>query len=170
MPSSWTHAMSAVAVGALVLPSAPPRVWATVAICAVLPDLDAIGRPFGRGDLEWLGGHRALTHSLSASIVLSLAATVYLRRGVAAVGPLATMWAGLFLACASHGVLDAFTRYGEGITFLAPWSWTRYRAPWQVLAGLASDFALFVLAGVVARFAMQRRGWSIPWFLGPKPT
>ncbi|MBC7894537.1 MAG: metal-dependent hydrolase [Cytophagaceae bacterium] len=159
--------MSAVAVGALVLPSAPPRVWATVAICAILPDLDAIGRPFGRGDVEWLGGHRALTHSLTASLVLSLAATAWLRRGAGAAAPFARLWIGLFLACCTHGILDAFTQYGSGIAYFAPWSWTRYRAPWLVLSGLWSDFAIFVVAGVVARIVIMRRGWRVPWALVP---
>jgi membrane-bound metal-dependent hydrolase YbcI (DUF457 family) len=154
--------MSAVAVGALVLPSAPPRVWTAVALCAILPDLDAIGRPFGRGDLALLGGHRALTHSLTAAAVLSLGAAYFLRRRSGASITLVPLWAGLFVATASHAVLDAFMRYGEGIAFLAPWSWARYRAPSPVLSGLASDLALFLTAAVVARVAIQLRGWPVP--------
>ena len=154
--------MSAVAVGALVLPSAPPRVWTAVTLCAILPDLDAIGRPFGVGDLAFLGGHRALTHSLSASAVLSLGAACYLRRRAGTSISMVALWAGLFVATASHAILDAFTRYGEGIAFFAPWSWVRYRAPSPVLSGLASDLALFVAAAVIARVSIQRRGWHVP--------
>ena len=165
MPSSWTHAMSAAAVGALVLPSAPPRVWTTLAVCAILPDVDAIGRPFARPDVEFLGGHRALTHSITASIILSLVATAYLRRGTGAIAAFLPLWAGLFLSIATQGLLDAFTRYGEGIAFFAPWDWTRYRAPWQPLSGLVSDSILFIFAGIIARVAMQRRGWVVPWLL-----
>lgn len=162
MPSSWTHAMSAIAVGALTLPSAPPRVWTVVAVCAVLPDLDAIGRPFGHGDLAIIGGHRALTHSLAASALVSFVAALYLRRRAETFSALPPLFLGLFAAAATHGLLDAFTRYGEGITFLAPWSWTRYRAPWPIMSGLWSDTALFVAAAVIARVVIQRRGWPVP--------
>ena len=45
-------------------------------MCAVIPDIDAIGRPFygAAGDLEWLGGHRGFTHSLTFAALLGLLA------------------------------------------------------------------------------------------------
>ena len=36
------------------------------------------------------------------------------------------LWLYLFLASASHGVLDAFTNGGLGIAFLSPFDTTRY--------------------------------------------
>ena len=160
--------MSAVAIGALLLPAAPPRVWTTIAVCAVLPDLDAIGRPFHRGDIELLGGHRALTHSLVAFAVLGLVSALLLRRQDQSPFPFGRMWAALFVAIASHSVLDAFTEYGSGITFFAPFSWARQRSPWLPLSGLVSDTALFVVAAIVARIVIARRGWPVPRLLTPR--
>lgn len=157
--------MSAVAVGALLLPTAPPRVWTVLAVGAALPDLDAIGRPFGYGDLDFLGGHRALTHSLGAAALFGVAAATLLLRRVPATVPWTRLWAALFLALASHGVLDAFTSYGQGVAFLAPWTWQRFRSPWTPLGGFASDAALFLCAAVVSRSVMRRRGWPLPRWL-----
>lgn len=156
--------MSAVAVGALLLPTAPPRVWTVLAVCAAIPDLDAIGRPFAHGDIALLGGHRALTHSLSAAAVLGIAATtVILRSAPSPLWP--RVWAALFLAIASHGLLDACTSYGQGIALFAPWTWQRFRLPWTPLGGFASDTALFLLAAVVARSVIRQRGWPQPRWL-----
>ncbi len=105
-------------------------------LCAVLPDIDAVGRPFGWGDLAFLGGHRALTHSITFALLLGLT--------VAAVAFREARWqerrpriaAYLILATASHGLLDAFAGYGEGVEFLSPFSAARYTAPWRPLLGL----------------------------------
>ncbi|MCA8967543.1 MAG: metal-dependent hydrolase, partial [Planctomycetes bacterium] len=40
----------------------------------------------------------------------------------------------LFLATASHGLLDAFTDGGLGIALLAPFSSMRWFAPWRPIA------------------------------------
>lgn len=40
----------------------------------------------------------------------------------------------LFLATASHGLLDTLTDGGRGIALLAPWSGERFFAPWQPVA------------------------------------
>src|SRR5947207_10154757 len=69
MPSSIGHALVATAIGAPLAPAAPTRrYWIAGVLCAVLPDLDAVGHPFGWGDLGFLGGHRALSHSISFKI------------------------------------------------------------------------------------------------------
>jgi membrane-bound metal-dependent hydrolase YbcI (DUF457 family) len=34
-----------------------------------VPDLDASGRLWGSGDVQWLGGHRAFTHSVVFAVV-----------------------------------------------------------------------------------------------------
>jgi hypothetical protein len=42
------------------------------AVCAIVPDVDAIGRPFygAGGDLEMFGGHRGFLHSLTFATLL----------------------------------------------------------------------------------------------------
>jgi membrane-bound metal-dependent hydrolase YbcI (DUF457 family) len=137
-----------------------------VGLAAVLPDLDAIGRPFGGGDVMWLGGHRAITHSLTFAAGFGALLLVGMRGSVQSVPGRIRLWLALSLAIASHGGLDALTMYGEGIEFLAPWSSARYWAPWRVLGGgiIRDTIAFFVLYGV-ARTVMSRRGFSLPRFL-----
>ncbi len=49
-------------------------------------------------------------------------------RGVAGLTR-AGAWTCLFLATASHGVLDAFTNGGRGVAFGAPFNWSRHHFP-----------------------------------------
>jgi inner membrane protein len=56
---------------------------------------------------------------------------VLLRRTRTAGQSLARLWLFLFLATASHGVLDAMTNGGLGVAFFAPFSDTRYFFPWH---------------------------------------
>ena len=83
--------MTAVALAAVLVPKpVPSRFWITVAVCAVLPDVDAIGRPFGWGDLEFLGGHRAFSHSLVFAASVSLVVVAFLLPSRSGSGALAT--------------------------------------------------------------------------------
>ena len=128
MPSVFSHAAAGLALGSLFWrPGIPARVWMLGAICAALPDADAIGFRFGvaYGDVF---GHRGLTHSLAfaaalgAVVVLALPAhPTPISRG--------ELWLYLALATASHGVLDAFTNGGLGVAFFAPLDNTRYFFP-----------------------------------------
>jgi inner membrane protein len=164
MPSSWTHAMTAVAIGSVVAPRPVPRgTWGVIAILAIAPDLDAIGRPFGRGDVEFLGGHRALTHSLTFTLVVTLVVFAWLRRRAAGEPSSWRLWLALFLATTSHAVLDAFTQYGSGIQFLAPWSTERFASPWRPIRGFfLLDTLIFVLAFIATRLVLHRRGIPVP--------
>jgi inner membrane protein len=47
--------------------------------------------------------------------------------------PRPVVFAVVFLAGASHGVLDAMTTGGHGIAFFAPFSNSRYHLPWEVI-------------------------------------
>src|SRR5688500_684011 len=106
MPSSFAHGFAALALGAAILPRPIPRRLAITGVaCAVLLDLDAIGRPFGHGDVMWLGGHRALTHSVFFSVIVAGLLTV-LWKGLAS-GVHAPRWrifAFLASAMIAHGV------------------------------------------------------------------
>jgi inner membrane protein len=168
MASSWTHAVVAVAIAAPLVPiTTRPRVWAAIAIAAILPDVDAIGRPFSHGDLEFLGGHRALTHSLTFAALVSSAIVAIWFRGGRSRARL-TLWLTIALAVASHSALDALVAYGEGIQFLAPWSVQRYASPWRPLGGgLVGDSLLFLVSYVVARYVLRRRGFALPRWLDP---
>lgn len=116
----------------------------------MLPDLDVIGFRFGvqYGDF-W--GHRGFTHSLVfAAILAGAVAAVVFRRGPSGIERF-TLFAYLFLATASHGVLDAMTNGGLGVAFFSPFVNRRYFLPWRPI--LVSPIA-------VTRFFSQR-GYAI---------
>ena len=100
----------------------PRRLLLAGAVAAMLPDADVVGFEFGiqYGDLL---GHRGFTHSLLFAAVLGIAGAILSPRH-RALG-----WLYLFLATASHGLLDALTDGGLGVAFFAPFDLTRYFFP-----------------------------------------
>lgn len=151
MASAFSHAVAALSIGACFYrPQIPKRVWIAGVMCAVAPDLDVIGFRFGirYGDF-W--GHRGFTHSLVFAAVLSgVVALVAFRRGVSRIARL-PLFAYLFLATASHGVLDAMTNGGLGVAFFSPFDNRRYFLPWRPI--LVSPIA-------ITRF-FSARGYAI---------
>ena len=139
MPSSVAHGLTAVALGTLFYPAERARLYTAAAAGAVSLDIDAIGRPFGLGDLYWLGGHRALTHSLAFAAVLAALLVLAACRGAEWRGRRLAAWGYFALALAVHGALDALTTYGDGVMFLAPFSSWRYKAPWQPFHGILPE-------------------------------
>ena len=120
-------------------------VWGAAACCAVLPDADVVGFALGiqYGDLL---GHRGLTHSLPFAAGLSaLVLAVGVRTDGRRLPAQLAVWWYLFLATASHGLLDALTDGGLGVAFFAPFGSTRYFFPVRPLAvspiGIASFFS-----------------------------
>ena len=149
MPSVFSHAVAALGIGTVFFGrQAPARVWTLGALCAALPDADVIGFRFGvrYGDLL---GHRGLTHSLAfAAVLATLAAPLARSRN----GPgLGKLWPYLFLATASHGLLDAMTDGGLGVAFFAPFERARYFFSFRPIA--VSPI------GVGAFFS--QRGWEV---------
>jgi inner membrane protein len=99
-------------------------------VCSIIPDLDVIGFRFGirYGDF-W--GHRGFTHSLLfAAILAGVVAIGGLRQDGDEIGRF-PLFVYLLLATASHGVLDAMTNGGLGVTFFSPWDNSRYFLPWR---------------------------------------
>ena len=85
-------------------------------------DLDVIGFGFGvRYEDFW--GHRGFTHSLCFAAIMAFCLTwtiMYNREHKKIIACY------LFLAIASHGVLDALTNGGLGIAFFSPFENSRY--------------------------------------------
>src|SRR5580698_1687907 len=131
MASPFSHAVAALSIGTCFYrPEIPKRVWVAGVLCSVAPDLDVIGFKFGihYGDF-W--GHRGFTHSLVfAAFLAGVVAVVLFRRGASGIGRSA-LFAYLFLATASHGVLDAMTNGGLGVAFFSPFDNRRYFLPWR---------------------------------------
>jgi inner membrane protein len=127
MPTVFTHAVVGAAISTLGRP-ASARLGLAAAACAVAPDLDVI--PFWLG-MRWghVLGHRGITHSLAFAAILAgvMTATAFRAPGRGRRG----IWLVLFVATASHGVLDAMTDGGIGIAFFAPFHDGRYFLPWR---------------------------------------
>jgi inner membrane protein len=115
MATIYTHAV--VGLGLARMCSVRPMpwaYWALAAILPILPDLDvfssaAYGAPLG---------HRGITHSLALAVAVGMLA------GLATFRYFRVKW---WLLCsllaaiiASHGLLDAMTKGGEGIPFFWP--------------------------------------------------
>ena len=161
MPSSIGHGLAAAAVTRALWPhNQPRRLVLTAVLSAVLLDVDAIGRPFGLGDLMFLGGHRALIHSLPFAALLGTTLVLAFYRRAEFNGMRPRIWIAIVLAVATHGVLDAFTTYGAGVMFFAPFSDARFKAPWLPFRGVLPEIvgiwvpALFFLA--ILRFRAMR--------------
>lgn len=131
MASAFAHAAAGAALWPLFrTQAARPWTWAAGATLAAAPDLDVIGFRFGikYGDLL---GHRGLTHSLFFALTIGLLIGWLLTRRSATAREHLQVSVYLFLATASHGLLDAMTNGGLGVALLAPLESARYFFPWQ---------------------------------------
>ncbi|MBD2767986.1 metal-dependent hydrolase [Hymenobacter sp. BT664] len=127
MASAFGHAFLGATLGKLLLPDRRHwPAWVVAAGCAALPDVDAVGYKLGVA-YDSLWGHRGLTHSLLAAAVVAVVGVGLGQLFRAAHRPPPGRLAALlFLATASHGVLDAMTTGGLGVAFFSPWDQHRY--------------------------------------------
>ncbi|HEX8427557.1 metal-dependent hydrolase [Hymenobacter sp.] len=157
MASVFGHTALGATLGVLLLPERRHwRWWVLAAACAFLPDADVVGFKF-QVPYAGLWGHRGLTHSLlAAAIVASVLVGLHSWRRVTQAPGLARLWLLLFLATASHGVLDAMTTGGLGVAFFSPFDPQRYFFPFRPIQvspigirNFAGQCALRVLASEV---------------------
>jgi inner membrane protein len=143
MASVFSHTVAALGIGACFYRAGTPkRVLLLGAACSVIPDLDVIGFHFGilYGDF-W--GHRGFTHSLLfAALLASAVVLLAFRQAVPGLSRLG-VWTYLFLATASHGLLDAMTDGGLGVAFFSPFDNTRYFLPWRPIRVSPIDVTRF---------------------------
>jgi len=150
MPSIFSHGVAALGIGACFYrPEIPKRVWIVGALCSALPDLDVVGFGFGVHYADFWG-HRGFTHSLLFAVFLAGVAALGLRNGVGGL-TVASLWLYLFLATASHGVLDAMTDGGLGVALFSPFDTTRYFLFWRPIRVAPIGVGRFFTA----------RGWEV---------
>jgi len=152
MPTVISHALVPFTIAIAAGPARiPPKVALTGMALAMLPDLDVIGLSFGVPyDSVW--GHRGAMHSLAmgAILVSAIAALVpALRKG----WPVPF----LFLAVASHGLIDTMTDGGRGVALLWPFDVTRYFAPWRPIRVSPIGARFFTARGMAT--AMSELQW-----------
>jgi inner membrane protein len=133
MPSAFTHAAVGLALApAFWRPGAPRRLWLCGALAAAAPDLDVLGLAAGV-DYGAPLGHRGFSHSLVFAALLAAALVPVAARA----GPgfsRGRAWLYLFLATASHGLLDMATDGGLGVALFAPFSAARLFFPFRPIA------------------------------------
>jgi len=157
VPTIITHAL----VGAAIAAAGQPRpisgrLCASAAVCAALPDLDvvAFAMNVSYGNLM---SHRGLSHSVVAAAALATVVTIGTRgAGV----PWGRAWTLLFLATASHGLLDMCTDGGRGVAILSPWDTTRYFFPWRPIAVSPIGVRFFSHRGLTVLASEIRWVWS----------
>ena len=131
MATIISHAVAAAGIAALFpARSLKPRVWIAGAVVSMLPDADVVGFRFGIAYGDVLG-HRGFTHSLVFAALLAAVATFVLFPTARAAVHRGLVCGYLFLATASHGILDALTNGGHGVAFFAPFENSRYFFPFS---------------------------------------
>ena len=116
------------------------------AVGAAIPDLDGVGFWLGV-PYESIFGHRGFTHSLVFAALFATAGLLAFR-GERYADIRARVWIYLFLATASHGMLDAMTSGRRRVAFFAPFVNDRYFFPWRpILVSPMSISRFFTAAG-----------------------
>lgn len=156
MASAPTHVVATAAIAAFFhKPRVPWHLWFVGAVLAVAPDLDVFAPrvPVAYRDLV---AHRGLSHSLLMAAVVSLLIVMLFYRDAWPLKP-TRVWLFLFLAMASHGLLDALTKGGLGVAFFAPFSPKRYFLPWRPLAVSPLSIQAFLTSRGVAILLNEMR-------------
>jgi inner membrane protein len=131
VPSIVAHVWPALAaVPALRRPEIPPRLFVLGALCTIVPDADVAAIPLGVPYGHVLG-HRGLSHSIAFAAFFAGLLTLTAFRAAPPGFPRGFAFAYLFLATASHGLLDAATNGGNGVAFFAPFDDGRYHLPFR---------------------------------------
>ena len=128
MPTIFSHPAVPLALGiGLGKKFVSRRLLLAGVAASILPDLDVVAFSFGI-PYEHEFGHRGFSHSFFFAAIVALLGACAHRSLDSSCG---IAFGFLFLATASHGVLDAFTNGGLGIAFFWPWSDERYFARFQ---------------------------------------
>ncbi|MBJ6109821.1 metal-dependent hydrolase [Hymenobacter sp. BT523] len=166
MASAFGHVALGATLGKLLLPHRRHwPYWVAAALCAALPDVDSVGYRLGV-PYDSLWGHRGLTHSLLAAAVVAAVGTLLgqlARPGRRpAPGRLALL---LFLATASHGLLDALTTGGLGVAFFSPWHPERHFFPFRPIRVSPISIRAFLGLKGLRVLASEARWVGLPCLL-----
>ncbi len=137
-----THAGIGLIAAAPMLNSRPELALGLVA-GSVLPDLDALGRVFGKR--AFLRSHQTWSHAIPVQGAVSVLAGV-LTSACGAAGPL--LGAGLFAGLVIHTLLDFSNTLG--VTLLAPFSLKRFCLEWVFFI----DACVLMLTLIMAGFSL----------------
>lgn len=131
MPSAFSHAFAAYVLGKTTKRENLLKLILVGAICAAIPDLDAIGFYYGIPYDSFLG-HRGITHSILFSLLLAfLVVFVFYKREKPFSKKYTALVLYFFLATLSHPLLDMLTNGGLGVALFAPFTNERYFFPFR---------------------------------------
>jgi inner membrane protein len=148
MASLLTHPIVPLAAATIVGRRIVPLGLVTIGVVfAALPDLDSVGFHFGIPYGSQFG-HRGCSHSLAVAAIVAALVVPFARALQAR--PIA-VFSFLFVAMASHGILDACTDAGRGVAFFWPWSDER----------IFFGFRPIEASPLSARRFLSARGWQI---------
>jgi inner membrane protein len=117
----------------------PKRIWWLAPLCAAIPDLDSAWGYRMPGSDSWLA-HRGITHTPVFAVFLAAVMVKVAFPHLDSRTQRWRLWAALFLATVSHGVLDALSTYGPGIPFFFPFSTERYVFPWRPISASPDSY------------------------------
>lgn len=171
MPSVFSHAIAAYAIGKVLPPTGAEdlrgarKLLITGMVCATIPDLDAIGFWYGV-PYESLWGHRGITHSFFFAFILAFVVMLTLFSSEKAGSKsYIVKWFYFFLATASHPVLDAMTNGGLGVALFTPFDDTRYFFPYRPINVSPISISRFFTDRGLAVFKSEFTWIWIPSFL-----
>ncbi len=155
MPTIFSHAAVPIAI-AIGTRRIPRRLLVAGVVASIIPDLDTIGFRFGVAYAHEFG-HRGFTHSLVFAFALAIFAALFapeLRT------KRMTAFTFIFIATASHGLLDMFTNGGLGIALFWPFTDVRYFFPLRMIdVSPISLHGFFGQAGIRALKSELRWIW-----------
>lgn len=157
MPTVMTHAVVGLGLGRLFTSRRmPPLFWLLAGALPMAPDLDVLAFRLGV-PYEVPLGHRGFTHSLAFALLAAAPAAALTFRRLAV--PFAD-WCGLlFVAVASHGLLDACTNGGLGVAFFWPLDDRRFFFPWHPIEVSPIGLGFFSSRGAGVLMSELRWVW-----------
>lgn len=131
MPTIFSHAIFAGVTGKSFLKK-PVSFWFWVltALCAMIPDADAIGFLF-RVPYDNMFGHRGITHSFLFAVLFGILVALFVHKYLQTGLPLAALIVFFSSATFSHPLLDMLTNGGLGVALFAPFNNERFFFPWR---------------------------------------
>lgn len=149
MPTIFSHAIFAVVTGkAVTEKSVSYWFWFLTAVCAIIPDADAVGFAFGI-KYNSLFGHRGLTHSIFFALLfgsfIAFLVHKFLLTGISFV----KLFVYFLLATFSHTFLDMLTDGGLGVALFAPFSNERFFLPWRPIEVSPIGLGFFSNRGLI---------------------
>jgi inner membrane protein len=131
MPTIFSHAIFATIAGKASV-SKPVSIWfwLMTALCAMIPDADVAGFPFGI-KYDSLFGHRGFTHSILFAILFGSSVAFGIHKFLKIGLTLSNLVLYFSLVTFSHPLLDMLTNGGLGVALFSPFSNERYFLPWR---------------------------------------